>query len=152
MPSITSLINKLRIEFPDFRFAPDSDFRWSPNEKTVYYGASSGDTASLLHELAHAILNHGDYTRDIELIQIERDAWNHAQSTLSPKYGVHISDDLIEDSLDTYRDWLHARSTCPDCQATGVQTKKHHYKCLVCGGVWRVNDARVCALRRYKVS
>lgn len=118
----------------------------------MYYNESSDDAALLLHELAHAVLKHADYTRDIELIEMERDAWDHARTVLAPRYSVPIDDAIIEDSLDTYRDWLHARSTCPDCQAIGIQIKLHHYRCLACGAQWKVNDARICALRRYKLS
>lgn len=117
----------------------------------VFYDQTAVDHASLLHELAHAILDHKTYARDIELIELERDAWTHAQATLAPTYNIAIGTNQIEDALDTYRDWLHARSTCPNCQATGVQTERNAYKCLACLSKWRVNDARICALRRYKI-
>lgn len=152
MRSITSLITKLRADFPQFAFAPGEQFHWSPSEQTVYYAEPSGDAPSLLHELAHAVLGHRQYARDIELIAIERDAWSYAVETLGPRYNVVIDEDAVEDSLDSYRDWLHARSLCPGCQATGVQTARHQYKCLACSEQWRVNDARMCALRRYKLS
>lgn len=151
MPSTTSLIDKLQTDFPDLTFAASDGFRWSPHDKTVFYDTQSDDCASLLHELSHAVLNHQQYTKDIELIEIERDAWQYATDSLSHQYKVTISDDTVQNALDTYRDWMHARSTCPDCQATGVQTKKNLYKCLACSAQWRVNDARVCALRRYTV-
>jgi len=83
---------------------------------------------------------------------MEREAWSYASRQLGPAYGVAIADNDAETALDTYRDWLHARSTCPSCQAIGVQTSKHHYSCVACHEKWRVNDARICALRRYKIS
>lgn len=82
---------------------------------------------------------------------MERDAWQYAKDTLGQTYDQAILDDTVEDALDSYRDWLHARSTCPACQATGIQTKKEEYKCLACRTKWRVNEARICALRRYKL-
>jgi hypothetical protein len=151
MPSISSLAIKLQADFPAFIFAAGDTFRWSPEEKTILYVESSDDAASLLHELSHALLNHSEYLKDISLIEMERDAWNFAVESLAKKYNVSIEESTVQDSLDTYRDWLHARSTCPTCQATGVQTKKDSYKCLVCGTNWRVNEARLCALRRYKL-
>jgi hypothetical protein len=149
MPSTTSLATKLQKDFPALIFTRSDTFRWAPQTKTIFYDQSSDYEASLLHELAHALLEHAEYTKDISLIEMERDAWELAVQTLAKKYDVNIGDDTVQDALDTYRDWLHARSTCPHCQATGVQTKKDHYKCLACETTWRVNEARLCGLRRY---
>lgn len=151
MPSTPSLIAKLRHDFPDICFASGDDFRWSPHSRTIYY-ANTVDKASLIHELAHAVLGHSAYTQDIELVKMERDAWDYAVTSLAGRYGLRIDEDLIQDALDTYRNWLHARSTCPDCQATGLQTAANLYACLACRTEWRVNEARFCALRRYALS
>lgn len=151
MPSIPSLVSKLQTDFPELTFLPDQTFKWSPHESTITYIENSNDTASLLHEMGHAVLGHEYYTKDIELIEMERDAWEYARSALSERYHTHIDGDVIQQALDTYREWLHARSTCPHCQATGVQSIKNHYKCVACQGKWRVNDARICALRRYSL-
>lgn len=146
---LTLLLPKLEQDYPSFHFVPDTEFRWSPDEMTIYYDPQSNDAPTLLHELSHAILGHTTYRKDISLLEIERDAWNHARETLGSKYNVTVDDDRIQDSLDTYRDWLHARSTCPGCSATGFQTKQKEYKCIACGTIWQVNEARSCALRRY---
>ena len=151
MPSIISLISKLRTDFPEISFVEGIDFHWSPEEKIVYYPSNSNDTASLLHELAHATLNHVNYSRDIQLIELERDAWSMANLHYAQRYDVKITEDEIENALDSYRDWLHARSTCPNCSAVGIQTALKLYRCLVCHTNWQVNEARTCALRRYKV-
>lgn len=151
MPSMSSLVAKLQADFPQFYFAVSDDFRWSPQEKTIFYIETSNHITSLLHEAAHALLDHSTYNKDIELLEMERDAWNYASSQLSKTYGIEIDDHTIQQSLDTYRDWLHARSTCPTCSAIGVQTEKHQYKCIACQTKWRVNDARICALRRYTI-
>lgn len=151
MHSITLLATKLQTDFPMYHFTEGDAFRWSPQEKTVYYNHASHDQSSLLHEVSHAILNHTEYLKDIELIEMERAAWEYAQQSLGRQYGVVIEDETIQQSLDTYRDWLHARSTCPHCSATGIQAKKRRYKCIACTTSWHVNDARICALRRYTV-
>lgn len=148
MPSTVSLVKRLTTDFPDFRFVPSDDFHWSSEEKAIYYDQTSNDGASLLHEVAHGILAHTDYSRDIELLQMERDAWGYASSTLSAKYELVIDDDTIQGAIDSYRNWLHARSTCPHCKATGLQTKKEYYTCLVCHRTWHVNEARNCGLKR----
>jgi hypothetical protein len=152
MPSITSLVAKLQADFPQFTFSGNDEFRWSPRNATIFYDQQSDDAASLFHEAAHALLHHSDYTRDVTLIEMESKAWEYAQQTLAPSYNFVIDQNESDDALDTYRDWLHARSTCPHCKATGLQTATHEYKCLACLAKWRVNDARSCALRRYKTA
>lgn len=150
MQLIPSLISKLAADFPSLQFVQDTDFRWSPKEKTIYYDPA-GDAALLLHEIAHAELKHIRYERDISLIEMERDAWEYTKKHLLARYNITPEDEVIDGALDTYRDWLHARSTCPHCQATGIQTHALSYRCLACGTKWRVNEARICALRRYVV-
>lgn len=150
-PSITWLADKLRADYPEFSFQLSDDWRWSPDENTIYYAEDADAPALLLHETAHAILGHHNFNRDLELLHIERDAWQHAQTTLSPTYQLSVPNELIDTSLDSYREWLHQRSLCPGCQATGVQQQTRHYSCLSCHTTWRVNDARSCALRRYQL-
>lgn len=148
----TSLpIKRLKHDYPQWHFSPGKDFYWSPTKQTVYYMAD-GHPAFLLHELAHAILHHSDYRRDVDLLGYERDAWEYAKNTLSPRYHSPIQDDLIEEALDTYREWLHLRSQCPNCQATGIQIKSMVYKCVACVSSWRVNEARTCRLQRHLIS
>lgn len=147
MPSTTLLIDKLRHDFPTLTFVASHTFRWSPDEQAVFY-ADSTDTTSLLHEVAHGALQHTHYVQDIELLQMERDAWDYTLTTLAQQYGIVIDHDQAEILLDTYRDWLHSRSLCPTCHATGMQTAQRTYSCLSCGEVWKVNEARSCALRR----
>ena len=149
MPSIHWLIQRVQSDYPDIIFAAGDEFHWSAPTKTIQYNpALPSASEQLLHELSHAILRHTHYTKDIDLIGMERDAWEHARH-VAPTYDFAISDDTIQDALDSYRDWLHARSTCPGCQATGIQTKQQAYRCLACHQQWNVNEARLCALRRY---
>ena len=153
MPSTHSaLLSQLKQDYPDLSFTESDTFLWSPAKKTIYYKLDDPDTSALvLHELAHAILGHNDYHRDIELIAMERAAWDYARGQLAPAYHCHITEEFADSTLDTYRDWLHARSTCPTCGATGLQVKQRLYRCLACGHSWRVNEARTCALRRYAI-
>jgi hypothetical protein len=151
MQLIQSFANNLHKTYPQFLFVAESEFRWDPDTQSVFYDQSSSDTAALLHELAHGLLDHTVYHRDVELLELEQAAWRYAADPLAPDYNVIITDDQIEDSLDSYRDWLHARSTCPNCKATGFQIKPNLYKCIACFELWKVNDARACALRRYKI-
>jgi len=151
MQSTASIISKLKINYPQFVFKEANRFLWAPNEQTVYYSNKIDNcSAFLFHELSHAILDHNNYNFDVELIAMERDAWDTAVKIAS-NYNIKIKDNIIQLTLDTYRDWLHKRSTCPACSATGIQSNKNQYKCLACGNEWRVNEARICALKRYKI-
>jgi hypothetical protein len=151
MPSITSLLPKLTADYPQFSFKKAALFQWSPTEMTVSYDLfHNHGVALLLHELSHGLLDHTDYTRDIELLSMEREAWVRAKEVAN-NYNLLIDEEIIEAHLDTYRDWLHARSTCPACGATGHQVKKQVYHCVACQNDWRVNDARLCGLKRYSL-
>lgn len=143
------LIAKLSKDFAQFNFEQSDICAWSPSVNTVFYQDDSPDQT--LHELSHALLGHANFRRDIELIGIERDAWHYAKNNLAPLYDINISTDAIEDAMDTYRQWLHSRSTCPRCKATGVQTQANTYHCLSCLTNWHVNDARACGLKRTKI-
>jgi len=149
MPSTPSLAQRLKSDYPQFNFKQADDYLWSPTNQTVYYAYTDQDEL-LMHELAHGLLGHTEYHHDVELVAIERSAWDKALE-LAENYNVSITDGLIESTLDSYRDWLHARSTCPACSATGLQIKKQTYRCPACQHTWRVNEARVCALRRFSV-
>jgi len=153
MPSIKELLRQLRKQYPDYDFVAGDEFRWSGASSTIVVAANAAtaDAAYILHELAHAILQHNDYHLDVELLRCESQAWNYAHETLAPRHKVPVSINLIEDALDSYREWLHARSACPNCGQTGLQNKTSTYTCLNCRCSWHPNDARQCALRRYKL-
>lgn len=122
---------------------------WEPLDRTIRYCEGCTD-AELLHELGHALEGHSDYSRDIILLGLERDAWRRARA-IARTYGIVIDDDTIDHHLDTYRDWLHARSTCPVCDASGIQTAAKLYECLACRAKWSVNEARSCGLQRHQL-
>lgn len=147
-----TLLTKLRQDYPQFSFRKGEAFRWSPSENTVYFASTSlEDAPELLHELAHGLLEHKNYTQDIELVQIEREAWTYAREILSSMYDVEITDKHVQDALDTYRDWLYKRSLCPDCGSNGIHTKTNTYKCFTCRCQWRANSAQFCELRRFRL-
>lgn len=152
MPSMHSLLLKLNKDFTQITFTESERFAWSPDVQTVFYNPNDENAAELLlHELSHGLLGHHDYQKDIELVAMEAAAWEKALE-LAKTYGATIDDGVSEKHLDTYRDWMHARSTCPHCEATGYQTKKDTYSCVACGHSWRVNEARLCGLKRYSLS
>ena len=148
MVTITSLAKDISQDYPAIILLPAESFSWIPTKSTLSYDPQ-GDADYLLHELAHAILGHTSYHRDIDLLRIERDAWEYAKLNLSAQYHLLISDEIIQGALDSYREWLHARSICPACSAVGLQISAHQYSCPACFQQWTVNEARTCQLRRY---
>lgn len=153
MRSTASLLANIQSDHPEFTFRESDCFRWSPDTKTLHFDSQSPDLLPyVLHELGHALLAHTSYRQDIDLIKIERSAWDYAKTHLAAKYSITISEDLIQENLDTYREWLHSRSQCPACTMTGLQAARGHYTCLACGNRWKSNEARSCALRRYRIS
>lgn len=148
--AFNNLISKLVSDFPALTFAEGDDFHWSPTTQTVWYVKGSDDNITLLHETAHGLLDHIGYKDDIELLKLERAAWEKA-AEIAKIYKIAISQDDIESALDTYRDWLHTRSLCPNCQQNGLQVTEKSYRCVVCNQKWHVNDARHCGLRRRKI-
>lgn len=152
MPSTNSLLERLKKDYPALQFTASDNFEWDAAEKRILFDPSNELAAErLLHEVGHAQLAHETFQKDVELIALERSAWELAKTLLGPRYSVQFSADVIEDDLDTYRDWLHARSSCPNCDATGLQTRKHTYRCVACSHTWKVNDARSCGLKRYSI-
>ena len=152
MRSMSSLIHKLKTTHTDVSFEEADQFSWSPTTRTIFYNRSLPHAPLLLlHELSHATLGHREYRRDIELLAMDTAAWETAKQH-AETYTIRSNEDVIQDHLDTYRDWLHARSSCPNCTANGYQTEKSVYACPACSHAWKVNDARICALRRYSTS
>lgn len=143
------ILEQLRKDFPAFHFVSGELFSWSPTTQTITVG-DTDDHTQLLHEVAHAALSHARYARDIDLLTMEREAWQYAADILAPRYSVSLSmdDTTVQDALDSYREWLYRRSRCPRCEAAGIETNKHAYRCLLCDERWRVNEARTCRLQR----
>lgn len=149
--AFNNLLSALSSAYPHIRFEAGDVFRWSPETKTVSYNAASRDGVSLLHETAHALLKHRGYQNDVELLRLERAAWTKAEE-LGLLYGVTIDEASVESALDTYRDWLHARSLCPSCQQNGIQLADMNYCCVVCNQQWTVNEARHTGLQRRRTA
>lgn len=142
-----ALLEKLKADFPDIRFAEGETFYWSPKDSTVTYAEVSTlpEVAawSLLHEVSHGILGHAEYKTDFELVQLEVGAWKHA-GKLAKRYGIKIDPEHVQDCLDTYRDWLHRRSTCPECGTVSLQSDPRTYRCFNCRATWHVSNSRFC--------
>lgn len=145
------LISKLSKDFPKFNFRSGNQFCWVPSKDQITYKPLSTqelDVWSLLHELAHAELGHKNYESDFELVLLESDAWEMA-CKIAQQYAIKINNDYLQNCLDSYRDWLYIRSTCPSCSATGIQINNREYRCFNCSQLWQVSDSRFA--RPYKI-
>ena len=138
------LVKKVTADYPQFKFKPGAQEHWSPKTKTITDEADSDSQHmgyGLLHELAHALLNHSNYHSDFELLKLESQAWQTA-AKIGRGYGIEIDGDHIQNCLDTYRDWLHRRSKCPTCGVHVMQNDHETYKCFNCGASWHVSSGR----------
>jgi len=147
------LLARLRQDYPALRFEEAEIASWSPRLKRVSYSLHEGeaDQWSLLHELGHALANHQGYTTDINLVRKESEAWEKARE-LAKVYEVNIGDDHVQWCMDTYRDWLHKRSACPNCSSHGLQQNKALYCCPNCKTQWMVSSERFCRPYRLKMA
>jgi hypothetical protein len=137
LPKITDI----RKKFNQFTFDQHEVFHWSPKNNCIYYDPNKLDTPEgilqLLHEIGHAVLEHTNYGSGVQLLKMETEAWQKAKE-LSEFYNLEIKDEQIERCLDSYRDWLHLRSTCPRCTTISVETESNHYRCFNCLQTWKV--------------
>jgi hypothetical protein len=145
--AIESLLARIAADYPDLEFIESAHFSWHAGQGRVSFrkaGANAEhDMWALLHELGHALLTHANYKHDIELLQLEVAAWDKARE-LANTYDLTINEDFIQDCLDTYRDWLHLRSTCPGCFGRSLQHSETQYRCFNCQTEWSVTRSRLC--------
>ncbi|MCE7936519.1 hypothetical protein DYH10_01910 [Candidatus Saccharibacteria bacterium CPR2] len=150
---MNALLSKLEKKYSSIGFKSGKSFMWSPSERTVYYSKtalnSSSGAWSLLHEIGHATLNHSDFNRDIELLKLEMEAWQKARK-IGKELNVEIDDDHIQSCLDSYRDWLKRRSTCPECGFTNPCSARFTYSCLNCNCAWEVSSSQLCKKQKIK--
>lgn len=145
------LATKLANDYKQFKFIAGKTAMYSASDNTITYrkNGSKKDDWTLLHELAHGVLNHNSYSTDFELLKLESQAWHKAKE-IGKKYDIKISEDHIQNCLDTYRDWLHRRSACPTCNLRSVQINPTTYKCLNCKTEWKVKSDRFVRPYRLK--
>jgi hypothetical protein len=148
---ITSLLPIIKADYPNISFIQGDNFAWSPHEKSVTYNDSEEHAAwALLHEVAHADLGHKHYQSDVALLKLEVNAWVRARE-IAKNYDITIDEDHIQDCLDTYRDWLHKRASCPECNVVSLQQKTGVYKCFNCQSQWRVPSSPLCKVVRVRL-
>ncbi len=150
-----TLFDQILADFSDqFSFRKGTLFSWSSGEGVIYYttskNASDNAVWSLLHEIGHAQLSHKQYNDDLELLMMEVAAWKQAK-ILADTYHLVIDEHHIEECLDSYRDWLHQRSRCVECQLHSLQLDEVTYECYNCGTRWKVPASRMCVVRKRRL-
>lgn len=145
--TMDKLLAQLKTDYPDIAFRSGPTFSWSAQTQTVIVSKKKPESShpewSLLHEMGHATLNHKNYSSDVELVRLEAAAWQQAVK-LGQHYEITIDPEHIEDCLDSYRDWLHQRSTCPVCSTVSLQINERSYRCYNCHADWGVSRSRLC--------
>jgi len=146
-PTLDELLTRIGSDYPELTFIESAHFSWHAGRKHVSF-KKAGPSAqhnmwALLHELGHALLGHAGYVHDIELVQLEVAAWEKARK-LAEHYSLAIDEDYLQDCLDTYRDWLHLRATCPTCLGRSLQASERRYRCFNCQTEWQVSRSRLC--------
>lgn len=148
---LNSLVAKLDKKFPKVSFVESTTFKWDPGELKIYYSPNSKNSLwSLLHEVGHMVLKHQTYRSDFSLLKMEAQAW-HKSREIADEYGIEIDPQHIEKCLDSYRDWLYARSNCRECLQTGMEVSTGLYRCINCQFKWKVTPQRFCRVYRKKI-
>lgn len=118
-------------DFFDFKFVLGAKFSFRP-PKTIVIGPPEPFSRLLvLHELGHAVCGHRDFRMDVTRLKMENQAWEEAKK-LAVRYEIEANEDVVQNELDTYRDWLHQKSRCPICGLTRFQTPDSQYHCPRC--------------------
>lgn len=126
-----TFLAKVKSDFPDLRFREGTKFAFRPPSTIIIGSEEPNDSLLLLHELGHALSGHRSFDTEVKRIKMEREAWDKARE-LASDYGVKYDEDLVENELDTYRDWLHKKTRCPKCGLTRFQTPDGGYHCPRC--------------------
>lgn len=140
---------------PNISLEAGDAFYWSPNKQLITYNLAVMDKPlgqwALLHEASHAILKHLNYSSDVGLLKLEVQAWHNAKK-IAKQLGIDIDENHIQDCLDTYRDWLYRRSSCPNCRIVCIQKTATVYSCHNCQTTWSVSASRFCRPYRLTVN
>ena len=141
-------------DFSSINFLSSDEFYWSAKNNTVYYDSgrllTTEGTYRFIHEIGHATSGHTNFQSGVQLLSLETEAWESAKK-IAEGYNITIDSDFIEDCLDSYRDWLHVRSICPNCKTVSIEADENVYKCFNCLQKWRVSSDQRSRCYRQKM-
>lgn len=150
--ALREIISFIKSTYPTVKLEASESFRWAPEEGKIYFNPESKNALlSLLHETGHMLCGHKNYYSDIGLLRMEVAAWEKAK-LLAVDLGLKIDEDHIEKCLDSYRDWIYRRSSCPLCTQAGIEQKVGVYTCINCQNKWQVSKSRFCRVYRKTLS
>lgn len=128
---MNELLIRLKNDFPELRFINGKKYAFHPPRTIVVGPDEENNSLLLLHEVGHAISGHHDFKMDVQRLKMEAEAWEKARG-LAEAYNMEYDDEVAQIELDTYRDWLHKKSRCPNCGLTRFQTPDGSYHCPRC--------------------
>ncbi|MBR3324210.1 hypothetical protein IKG24_01580 [Candidatus Saccharibacteria bacterium] len=128
-----TFLAKVKADYPDIRFITGKRFTFRPPRTVVITENFDprSDSLLLLHEIGHALCGRWTFRTEVERLKIEVLAWEEAKK-LATSYKIAIDEELIEDELNTYRDFLHQKSRCHSCGLTRFQTPDGVFHCPKC--------------------
>ena len=148
------LANTIMQDYSGLTFSEGDAFHWSPETQVISVEKDKFDQNSgiwsLLHEIGHSLLKHRIYRDDLELMMMEVEAWMKARE-IAKKYNIDIDEKHIEACLEGYRQWLHERSRCIECQSHCFQLNRTTYKCHNCQIKWKVPTSVICQIRKRRI-
>ena len=140
---LNKFLMRVQADYVELKFRVGKKFTFRP-PRTIILSRVLDDEANegwrdyyklqVLHEIGHALSGHKDYIADVERLKMEREAWEKARE-LAAAYDICYDEEFVEGVLDTYRDWLHQKSRCPQCGLTRCQTDEGEYFCVNCEGL-----------------
>lgn len=138
-----------------FKMVSSDIFRWAAESNSVFYDEKRLDTKqglnSLMHEIGHGLLNHRNFELDIDLINMEKSAWQKTKE-LSDEYSSPYDQEYAESCLESYRTWLHERAKCPNCDQVSLEESPQQYACFNCFTKWRVSKDQLCQIQRRRLA
>jgi hypothetical protein len=131
---------------------PGDVFSFNSSSKTITYIPeeleNEDGSLALLHEIAHMNLGHFSYNYDVELLELEHEAWEETRK-LAKKYSIDIDEEHIRECLKSYDEWLEKRAACPKCGEYSLQKNKSTFGCFVCDCYWQVNERKDKEVRKH---
>lgn len=141
-PKLHSFLVYLQSTYPEFTFQLGQRFTFRPPHTIILEPLTTPPQPNYalltLHELSHALCKHKDYQTNLKRLKIEVEAWEYAKNLLKlhpewlKTYPLKWDEDFVQAQLDTYRDWLHQKSTCHTCHLTRFQAQNGTYYCPHC--------------------
>lgn len=131
MENSINFLEEVKSAYPEFNFKPGKRFSFRPQKTIIYPKTKNNFELLLLHELGHALNGDFSFKTDVERLKIESNAWEKARE-LANSFQIAFDEDLAQQELDSYRNWLHQKSLCKKCGLTRYQTPDGIYHCPHC--------------------